>query len=103
MRFLVNVNSHRYPGYEGLDSITWTFHQDHSYLYSVWLLLVKPINRVEVEFLPTYVPDERERSDPELFARNVQHFMAKELDIFPSEITYYKYYEEQCNRMLKGK
>jgi len=30
----------RYNGYERIDSVTWTFRQTHSYLFSVWLLMV---------------------------------------------------------------
>lgn len=93
----------RYPGYDDLDAITWTFRQSHSYLFSVWLLLTRPINRLEVEFLPVYKPGKEEREDPDLFARNVQILMAKELEIFPSLITYYKNYEEYCRQVRDKK
>ena len=89
----------RYHGYEkNLDAITWTFRQSHSYLMSVWLLLAKPINRVEIEFLPVYNPTKEEQQNPTLFAKNVQKIMASELGVEASDITYHKYYEEYCKQ-----
>ena len=87
----------RYPNYaEGHDAITWTFKQAHSYLFSVWMLLSRPFNDIEVEFLPVYRPDQAERDDPELFARNVQRLMAKELGVPALDLTYHKSYAEHC-------
>lgn len=87
----------RYPGFNPpRDAITWTFHQSHSYLYSVWYLLANPINRVEVEFLPVYNPSPAEVNNPELFAKNVQLVMAKSLNVEATDVTYAKYYEEYC-------
>ena len=83
----------RYEGYDTLDAITWTFKQNHSYLFSVWLLLVKPVNNIEVHFLPVYHPTPKEKADSDLYARNVQCLMAKELDIFPSQDTFHKHYQ----------
>ena len=89
----------RYPGFTPpRDAITWTFHQSHSYLYSVWYLLANPINRVEVEFLPVYNPSPAEISDPELYAKNVQLVMAKNLNVEATDVTYAKYYEEYCRK-----
>lgn len=86
----------RYNGYQDQDSVTWTFRQDHSYLFSVWLLLVKPINDIEVQFLPVYKPNDEEKKKPALFAKNVQKIMAKELGVRATDVTYYKYYEAYC-------
>ncbi|QQP38479.1 Uncharacterized protein FKW44_019058, partial [Caligus rogercresseyi] len=58
------------PGYERVDAITWTYHQSHSYAYSVWLLLARPFNTVEVEFLPVYKPSQEEKDSAELYAKN---------------------------------
>ena len=89
----------RYPGYgDGHDAITWTFKQAHSYLFSVWLLLSRPVNEIEVEFLPVYAPDEAERADPELFARRVQELMARELGVPALDVTYHKSYAEHCQK-----
>ena len=65
-------------------------------MFSVWYLLANPFNRVEVEFLPVYKPNPDEIADPELFAKNVQIEMAKQLQIPATDITYAKYYEEYC-------
>jgi len=87
----------RYPGFDRAhDAITWTFHQNHSYLFSVWYLLANPFNRVEIEFLPVYKPSPAEISDPELFAKNVQIEMSKKLGVEATDITYAKFYEEYC-------
>ena len=86
----------RYPGHDRIDAITWTFNQKHSYMFSLWYLLSKPVNRVEVEFLPVYFPSEEEKRKPELYAGNVQQAMAKALDLPSSEITFTKYYNEYC-------
>ncbi|XP_040570240.1 lysophosphatidylcholine acyltransferase 1 [Lepeophtheirus salmonis] len=87
----------RYPGYDRIDAITWTYNQSHSYAYSVWLLLARPINRVEVEFLPVYHPSQDEKDSAELYAKNVQKIMANKLGIRATDITYSKYYEEYVN------
>ncbi|CAB4066903.1 LPCAT1_2 [Lepeophtheirus salmonis] len=87
----------RYPGYDRIDAITWTYNQSHSYAYSVWLLLARPINRVEVEFLPVYHPSQEEKDSAELYAKNVQKIMANKLGIRATDITYSKYYEEYVN------
>ena len=65
---------------------------------SVWLLLAKPVNRVEIEFLPVYNPSKEERENPTLYAKNVQEIMAKELEVEASDITYHKYYEDYCKK-----
>ena len=81
-------------GYEKVDPISWTFKQSHSCLFSFWLLLVKPINSIEIEFMPVYNPNEAERNDPLLYAKNVQIKMAKKLNLFPSDDTYNDYIEK---------
>ena len=53
----------RYPGHDRLDAITWTYKQSHTYLYSLWCLLANPVNRLEVEFLPVYHPNEEVHSN----------------------------------------
>jgi len=89
----------RYPGTERLDPTTWTYHQPtHTYKFSVWYILANPINRVEVEFLPVYVPNEEEKSQPELFAKNVQLIMAEALGVQATDISYGAAYKEYCKR-----
>lgn len=88
----------RYPGTERIDHITWTYNQRHTYIFSIWYILANPINRVEMEFLPVYVPNEEEKAKPELYAKNVQKVMADALGIKATDITYGKYYQEYCRQ-----
>jgi len=88
----------RYPGTERIDATTWTYHQTHSYKFSVWYLLANPINRVEIEFLPVYIPNEEEKNKPELFAKNVQVIMADALGVTATDVSYGAAYKEYCKR-----
>jgi lysophosphatidylcholine acyltransferase/lyso-PAF acetyltransferase len=48
---------------------------------------------MDITFLPVYKPSEAERGNPELYAKNVQRLMARELNIPASDDTYYRYIE----------
>ncbi|KAL4616946.1 lysophosphatidylcholine acyltransferase 1 [Arapaima gigas] len=61
----------------------------------LWLTLCQLHNRVEIEFLPIYVPSEEEKKDPALFANNVRRLMAKALDV---PVTDYSF--EDCQLAL---
>lgn len=43
----------------------------------LWLTLTRIHSSCEVEFLPVYIPNEEEKRDPKLYARNVRNVMAK--------------------------
>jgi len=86
----------RYPGHDRIDSVTWTFNQKHSYMFSLWYLLSSPINRVEIQFLPVYTPSKEEAISPELFAKNVQLRLAEALSLPSTDITFTKYYNDYC-------
>jgi len=88
----------RYPGTERIDPTTWTYHQTHGYKFSVWYILANPINRVEVEFLPVYIPNDEEKSKPELYAKNVQAIMAEALGLQATDTSYGTAYKEYCKR-----
>ena len=88
----------KYPGTERIDAVTWTYNQNYSYVFSVWYLLSNPINRVVVEFLPIYTPNDEEKNNPEVFAKNVQKLMAEALNIPAMDISYGAYYKEYCNK-----
>ncbi len=45
-------------------------------------------NRMHATILDAYEPSEEEKADPELFARNVRDYMAREMDLPTSEHTY---------------
>lgn len=65
-------------------------------MFSLWYLLSRPMNRVEVEFLPVYIPSREEEQNPELYAKNVQLVMADALNVPATDITFTKYYNEYC-------
>lgn len=88
----------RYPGYDQQDSVTWTWRQPHSYVFSLWLLLSRPLNAVEIEFLPVYRPSAEEVEDAELFSCNVQRLMADALGVPATDVTYHDYYKEYCQK-----
>jgi len=89
----------RYPGTERIDPTTWTYNQPtHSYKFSVLYILANPINRVEVEFLPVYIPNDEEKSNPELYAKNVQVKMAEALGVPATDISYGAAYKEYCKK-----
>lgn len=54
----------------------------------LWATLVQPYTNVEIEFLPPYVPNEAERQDPKLYARNVRDVMAKALGVPATDATF---------------
>ena len=67
--------------YGRADLCVWTKLQSHRFLHSLLLIFSNPFNEVTLEFLSVYQPSEQERSDPVLFAKNVQKLMGNHLDI----------------------
>ena len=59
----------------------WTKLQKHRLLHSLLLIFANPFNEVTLEFLPVYRPSDQERTDPVLFAKNVQKLMGNHLNI----------------------
>lgn len=53
--------------------------------YDIWKhaagLMAQPFNRMEVTYLPVYVPTAAEKKDPHLFANNVRALIARTLDV----------------------
>ncbi|KAK2720995.1 hypothetical protein QYM36_004772 [Artemia franciscana] len=68
----------RYAGSE--DTISWTW-DGPGVLKILWLTLTKTITTMTIEFLPSVVPSEKEKLDPNLFAENVQLLMARHLGV----------------------
>ncbi|KAJ8909590.1 hypothetical protein NQ315_005907 [Exocentrus adspersus] len=85
----------RYPN--KLDTVTWTW-EGPSALKLLWLTLSQPYSNCEIEFLPVYTPNEEEKQDPKLFARNVRAVMAKALNIPVVDYTY-----DDCKLLTKAK
>lgn len=59
-----------------LDTITWTW-EGFSALQCFFLTLCQFCNYMEITYLPVYTPNENEKLDAKLFARNVRNEIAK--------------------------
>uniref|UniRef100_A0A915JFX5 Phospholipid/glycerol acyltransferase domain-containing protein n=1 Tax=Romanomermis culicivorax TaxID=13658 RepID=A0A915JFX5_ROMCU len=68
------------------DVVSWTW-EGASLVRLMWLAMCNISNKLEIYYLPVYVPNELEKLDPHLFARNVRQKMAEYLNIPVSEFT----------------
>ncbi|KAJ0055965.1 hypothetical protein NL108_017050 [Boleophthalmus pectinirostris] len=68
----------RYPN--KVDTVCWTF-KGTTWLECLWHTASQPYTNMTVEFLPVYKPSEEEKSNPGLYADNVQKLMAKALGV----------------------
>ncbi|KAM5256388.1 lysophosphatidylcholine acyltransferase 2B-like [Ctenodactylus gundi] len=84
----------RYPN--ALDTVTWTW-QGFSGFQACLLTLSQPFTRVEVEFMPVYVPNAEEKKDPLLFANTVRVLMANALGVPVTDHTF-----EDCRLMISA-
>ncbi|XP_015859850.2 lysophosphatidylcholine acyltransferase 2B [Peromyscus maniculatus bairdii] len=84
----------RYPN--TLDTVTWTW-QGFTGFQACMLTLSQPFTRVEVEFMPVYIPSEEEKKDPVLFANTVRINMANALRLPVTEHTF-----EDCRLMISA-
>jgi len=76
----------RYPN--EVDTVTWTWNQQHGAKSVLWLTLTQPFSRASLEFLPVYQPSPEEIADPKLFGSNVRQVMAKALQVPTSDLTF---------------
>lgn len=68
--------------FDGWDTYTWTFSQRPSNLLYLYLLTMCQFYvSVEMEYLDVYTPNEQEKTDPMLFAKNVRTVMANRLGV----------------------
>jgi len=66
----------------GWDTFTWTFSQNPSNLLYLYLLTMCQFYvSVEMEYMDVYTPNEEEKTDPMLFAKNVRKVMADKLGV----------------------
>uniref|UniRef100_H3CDG3 Lysophosphatidylcholine acyltransferase 4 n=1 Tax=Tetraodon nigroviridis TaxID=99883 RepID=H3CDG3_TETNG len=72
----------RYPN--RLDSVRWTY-KGTTWLESLWHTTSQLYTNMTIEFLPVYEPSVEERSNPGLYADNVQKLMARPLEIPATE------------------
>ncbi|XP_061267210.1 lysophosphatidylcholine acyltransferase 2B-like [Bos javanicus] len=84
----------RYPN--PLDTVTWTW-QGFTGFQACMLTLSQPFTRVEVEFMPVYIPNVQEKKDPVLFANTVRIIMANALGVPVTDHTY-----EDCRLMISA-
>ncbi|XP_045486795.1 lysophosphatidylcholine acyltransferase isoform X2 [Pieris rapae] len=85
----------RYPNAK--DTVTWTWEGPGA-LKLLWLTLTQVHSSCEIEFLPVYYPNEEEKRNPKLFARNVRDVMAKALGVPVLDYTY-----DDCRLIAKAK
>jgi len=69
------------------DTITWTF-DGSNILLLMYLTLCQIQIQMEVDYLPVYTPNADEKANALLFAQNVQNFMARNLRIPSTNLTY---------------
>jgi len=68
--------------FKGWDTYTWTFSQNPSNLIYLYLLTMCQFwVSVEMEYMDVYTPNEEEKRDPMLFAKNVRKVMADRLGV----------------------
>uniref|UniRef100_A0A8C3WKF2 EF-hand domain-containing protein n=1 Tax=Catagonus wagneri TaxID=51154 RepID=A0A8C3WKF2_9CETA len=79
-----------------LDTVTWTW-QGFTGFQACVLTLSQLFTRVEVEFMPVYIPNDREKRDPVLFANSVRVIMANALGVPVTDHTY-----EDCRLMISA-
>jgi lysophosphatidylcholine acyltransferase/lyso-PAF acetyltransferase len=80
-----------------LDTVRWTWEGPSAYKV-VFYTLCQFNNNLEITYLPVYSPNEEEKLDPQLFARNVREKMSDELQVLTTNHTY-----EDCRLMLKAR
>ncbi|XP_065676603.1 lysophosphatidylcholine acyltransferase 2-like [Hydra vulgaris] len=84
----------RYP--DRMDYASWTWIGPGA-LYLLVVMMSRLHNRQSVEVLPVYTPNEKEKKDPFLYARNVREYMAKLAEIPVSDHSY-----EDCRLMMEA-
>ncbi|KAH8864678.1 Lysophosphatidylcholine acyltransferase [Schistosoma japonicum] len=70
-----------------VDCVTWVC-EGPSVLKLLWLAMTQLYNKLEVEFLPVYQPNEDEQLDAELYANNIRRLMAEHLNIPLCDLSY---------------
>lgn len=80
-----------------LDTIRWTW-EGPSAFKAIFYTLCQFNNNLEITYLPVYTPNDAEKRDPQLFARNVREKMSDELQVLTTNHTY-----EDCRLMLKAR
>ena len=82
------------------DTLTWAW-KGIGIFQLVLLTLSQPYTRVTLRYLPAYYPNQDEKEDSRLFAKNVNHYMAKELGIGVSKYTLKEWFKLTGNSNLQ--
>ena len=82
------------------DTVTWAWKGIGAFQL-VLLTLSQPYTRVTLRYLPVYYPNQEEKEDSRLFAKNVNHYMAKELGIGVSKHTIKEWLELTSNSIAQ--
>ena len=82
------------------DTVTWAWKGIGAFQL-VLLTLSQPYTRVTLRYLPVYYPNQEEKEDSRLFAKNVNHYMAKELGIEVSKHTIKEWLELTSNSIAQ--
>ncbi|XP_018654704.1 acetyltransferase-related [Schistosoma mansoni] len=70
-----------------VDCVTWVC-EGPGVLKLLWLLMSQFNNRLEIEFLPVYQPNEDEQLDAQLYANNIRRIMAEHLNVPLCDLSY---------------
>ncbi|CAH8676595.1 unnamed protein product [Schistosoma rodhaini] len=70
-----------------VDCVTWVC-EGPGVLKLMWLLMSQFNNRLEIEFLPVYQPNEDEQLDAQLYANNIRRIMAEHLNVPLCDLSY---------------
>lgn len=81
---------HFSPAYTGTESKNGEVVKTNKFFY-LWRLMAQFSHSVEVRFLPVYEPSKIEKASPAIYAKNVQEYMAKELDLPIKMVDEYNY------------
>ena len=66
--------------YQNYDTMTWAVRGPGA-LQTIFTTLSQPYTPVTLKYLPVYYPNQEEKEDFRLYAKNVSHYMAKEHEI----------------------
>jgi len=84
-----------HPFFKSLENIqnSTGFKLPNQDLWTLFFYFAHPFNRIDVHYMDTYVPNESEKNDPELYAFNVQKYVAECLGMEPTD---YTHIDRQC-------
>jgi len=86
----------KYPNLH--DTISWTWDQPHGVLGCLFYSMTQTNLKVEVNFLPRYVPSEEEVSNAQMYADNVRKYMAKAAGVGLCDMTFQQIKDKYVNK-----